>query len=346
MAEVLITLVIIGIIAAITVPSIVAKTQDRQWTAGMQKVRSSIGEAFRLMSINEVATPGEDTGTFIDQTMSKYLKIMKHCGIGEQGAKDCGFPSKLTSVDGRTIETKNILTMNTMTAPYGITSLDYGEPNESGTSYRPNSTTNPTTQKYNDAHFFNTLDGISVMFFYNPYCAYDQADKNYANNPSYPNPNILPQFSLDVACFWGVYDMNGPKKPNRVGKDIGIVGSFFKGPQAIASTALPYPSPEKSMKEELGAKQGEDNWSKGAAYCASIGNGNYRLPDVNELSLMFLNRELVTNIKDKWFWSGSPLPGSASMRSVYFINGYRYWYGRTNSTEYGFIRCVRKDVGR
>ena len=331
LAEVLITLVVIGVIAAITVPAVIQKTNEREYAAAMQKARASIGGAFRLMSINDEVSKDVTTANYTKNVLSRYLKLIKTC----DNASDCDFPTKVKRPDGSVL-TNIPTTMTTITDAYGVTEAKYVYE-----QFSTNSTTNDTTRNYNNAHFFITLDGFHVMFFYNPYCVFDSREKPYYVVPDSEKSGIALQFSLDVACHWGVYDMNGTKGPNQVGKDIGFVGSFYNGGNTIAISALPNSSEEKVTSSLPDAST---QWQRASNYCNSLDNGNYRLPDINELSLMYLVRKFVTDTNDTYFWSSSPLPGFAYMRFLVFSNGSRDWANRSNTGYY--VRCIRKDTGK
>ena len=326
LAEVLITLVVIGVIAAITVPAVIQKTNEKEYAAANQKARASIGEAFRLMSVNDETDKTVSTANYTKNVLSRYLKIIKTC----DNAKDCDFPEKIKRPDGEVVSPIPT-TMSTITSPYGVK-----EPASGNQVYSSYSTANDTTTNYNNAYFFITLDGFHVMFFYNPYCVFNSLEKPYYWTSNTANSEIQRQVALDVACYWGVYDMNGIKKPNQVGKDIGFVGSFYNGANTKAVSVLPAPLEEKQTSSISG---GSDHWQRASEYCNNLDNGKYRLPDVNELSLMYLNRKFVTDINNTSFWSSMPLPGFAYMRRVDYTDGARTWSDRSYSGAY--VRCVR-----
>ena len=92
MAEVLITLGIIGIVAAMTMPSLIGKWQEKQWKVAYKKAYSSMSQAFLRMQANDdfldmsniAADP--DTGIYGSpavgenfKTMSKYFNTIKTC---------------------------------------------------------------------------------------------------------------------------------------------------------------------------------------------------------------------------------------------------------------------------
>ena len=87
LAEVLITLAIVGVIAALTVPSLLNKTNDRETVAQLQKVYSSLASATNSIIAEEgpVNTWNwAEAGFGMDEIVSNYKKYMdfsKSCGL-------------------------------------------------------------------------------------------------------------------------------------------------------------------------------------------------------------------------------------------------------------------------
>ena len=107
LAEVLITLVVIGVIAAITVPILHNDTADKRWNVGRQKAQATIGEAFRLMTLNGEIDKNKSTEEFVTQVIPKYLKIERACKSGNGNPDDykkCGFPSIVKTPDDKTVD--------------------------------------------------------------------------------------------------------------------------------------------------------------------------------------------------------------------------------------------------
>ncbi|MBQ2612118.1 prepilin-type N-terminal cleavage/methylation domain-containing protein [bacterium] len=336
LAEVLITLVIIGVVAAITVPILFNNTSDKEYNVARQKAKATIGEAFRQASVQgELTTSITSAKDFIDEVLAKrYLKIAKSC----ENATDCGFTAKIKRPDGKEVDIDKNMTEST--DAYAITALpDF---TSGSANYGTYSKTNPITSSvYITPAYFQTLDGFSVKLFYNPMCAANPKDKPYYYDPNETGSNdvLLRQFSLDVACLYGVYDMNGTKGPNQVGKDIGFVGSFYNGYEAIAAATLPHSGEVKAS--EAPGTSGNDYPQRAAQYCQNLDSeNNWVLPDINEFSLIYLNRYMFTDTNDKWFWSRSVLPGSSLYGCIVrFDIGNRTWYSRSNSG--GWVLCVR-----
>ena len=108
LAEVLITLGVIGVVAAMTMPTLINKYRERQFVSGLQKAISTMENAYKLAfhengesdDFGYIAPeyvplpPEEGTGVYnkngsynsdkLFQALSKYLNIAKDCGINAE----------------------------------------------------------------------------------------------------------------------------------------------------------------------------------------------------------------------------------------------------------------------
>jgi type II secretory pathway pseudopilin PulG len=308
LAEVLITLGIIGVVAALVIPAMIQNSQDAEYKTGKDKVRMSIAEAGKMMSVSGTITDGSSAQDFVENYLSKYLKIAKFCAPANM--EQCGMPS------GNPTTFRNLYNANVAAMP--ITWETITDPFDSTWT-----TSNPTTTGVkNNSYVFLSADGIAVNLFYNPYCkSYDEeVSKNDGGNGGYMT-------SLEMACMSGVYDMNGLKKPNQVGRDIGFFATFYNGIQSTSVAALPY-------------KEGIDDWlntwDQADSYCRGI--KGQKLPTVDELSALYLGRNITGMPDNIGLWSASSLPGSSYSRFVYFYRGGRTWGVRASQIA---VRCVR-----
>ena len=73
LAEVLITLMIIGIVAALTIPSVISNYQQQEFKTGLKKAVSVLNEAIQTNIAQEGETP-YDRGMEQSQTLAKYLE--------------------------------------------------------------------------------------------------------------------------------------------------------------------------------------------------------------------------------------------------------------------------------
>jgi len=94
LAEVLITLGIIGVVAAMTIPNLIAEQQKRTTVTKLQRAISVLNQAYRRayddvgeISAEEVNTIGGEA--YIDKYWAPYLKIANRC----KTYSDCGYSS-------------------------------------------------------------------------------------------------------------------------------------------------------------------------------------------------------------------------------------------------------------
>lgn len=322
LAEVLITLTVIGIVASMTIPGIIQSSQDREYKTAKDKVRMSIAEAGKVLSVQGNIASATSAEDFVKNYLSKTLSIIKFCAPANM--EQCGMPS------GGSTKFKNLnneivgpmpTTWTTITNPSSVTAV----PTSDGSGIY--SSTNPTTQNYNNSYTFLTANGISVNLFYNPLCVSTHSERPYYINSTETYIKEKKQVSLDTACMAGVYDMNGLKKPNQVGRDIGFFATFYNGYESTTASVLPY-------KE--GINTDSKNLDQAQEYCNGI--DLYRLPSLDELSTLYLGRNITGIPSNVWLWSGSPVSGSSYVRGVYFYNGLRDWGYRSDRIA---VRCVR-----
>ena len=88
LAEVLITLVIIGVIAAMTIPTLINKTNNQEYISRLKKTYSTLSQATKQI-ISDEGLPRADMGGWatsneaIYNMYKKYLSNAKECNIGE-----------------------------------------------------------------------------------------------------------------------------------------------------------------------------------------------------------------------------------------------------------------------
>ncbi len=105
LAEVLITLAIIGIVAALTIPTLVSKNEKKQLYTSFMKTYNTLSNALNL-SISENGNPStwvyddDDTDSVMEKYLAPYLKVAKTC----TGANltDC-YPKPYKSLNSVTV---------------------------------------------------------------------------------------------------------------------------------------------------------------------------------------------------------------------------------------------------
>jgi prepilin-type N-terminal cleavage/methylation domain-containing protein len=102
LAEVLVTLAIIGVVSAITIPTLVTSVQHSQYEAALKKDFSVVANAYKLLDADgvtmEAAFPATDTdmGSAALNMIAPKLNIIKNCGSG----MGCWYDSSMLHLDG------------------------------------------------------------------------------------------------------------------------------------------------------------------------------------------------------------------------------------------------------
>jgi prepilin-type N-terminal cleavage/methylation domain-containing protein len=104
LAEVLITLSVIGVIAALTMPALIANWQEKSYSTAKAVFDRRLEEATRQMNVHEALTGYTTTEAFVEG-LKKYLKILQVCDTDPSGC----FAPAITNRDGsQTVKTKNL----------------------------------------------------------------------------------------------------------------------------------------------------------------------------------------------------------------------------------------------
>jgi prepilin-type N-terminal cleavage/methylation domain-containing protein len=110
LAEVLITLSVIGVVAALTMPALMANWQEKSYSTAKEVFDRRLEEVTRQMNVNEALTGYTTTETFVDE-LKKYLKISQVCSSDPSSC----FAAAITNGDGsETVETKDLKNSNNL----------------------------------------------------------------------------------------------------------------------------------------------------------------------------------------------------------------------------------------
>ena len=206
LAEVLITLGVIGVVAAITLPTITtnihtsmlrkrATTETRKFTQALEN----------MVAFDNIAGKG-DTEHFV-KTLHSYLKIAKTCDNKPNKIAECWPTDSIKLYDGSTFgidqaQKGSVFRMNNKDASDNYASFD------------------------SDNVAIITKDGTSMLLAYNSKCK--KYDKDAAIN-----------------CVVGIFDSNGKKGPNTLGKDIVMLNPSKKAAFGV------YPDEEEIKTKAL-----------------------------------------------------------------------------------------------
>ena len=313
MAEILLSLTIIGVVAAITLPSLTGNINERTWNTQRKALYARMSQAIALMpavngygTLREVtdsatgSTSIEDTAaeTFVTAGLSKVLKINNICD--NEHLEDCGVPEKITALNGRTINDFTS-TKNTLVA---LNNMFNGVFIEGAYQY-------PYSQTDTKAAAFETANGESIVVYYNPHCAANMQEVQW----HHAQPKMCANF---------IYDLNGKKGPNTVGKDIGFITVLYPTDSVVVAP-LPLPS-----------NAGSTSHAEVANLCIKQ-DPESRVPNIDELSAMFYNKLLI-GIEAGYFWSSTVISPEEAWQV-------RFESGRRNNKlrMYGApVRCVKR----
>ncbi len=274
MAEILLSLTIIGVVAAITLPSLTGNINERTWNTQRKALYARMSQALPLMdALNGYGTfkaesssgagDAVDTAaeTFVTAGLSKVLKINNICS---DKLEDCGVPSKINPLGGgsaidtpKTLEELNSKMVGSAWAGHNGYSI-----------YKTK------------AAAFETANGESVVVYYNPTCIGSLNEVSFTDDSA--AGGIFVQQRI---CANFIYDLNGSKGPNTVGKDIGFMTVMYP---FDAQLFAPYPA-----TRPLSTKHSVVSTDVSASKACTNFDSEYRLPRADELASMFVNARLL-----------------------------------------------------
>ena len=313
MAEILLSLTIIGVVAAITLPSLTGNINERTWNTQRKALYARFSQAIALMpALNGYGTLRESTDsagstsiedtaaeTFITSGLAKVLKINNICD--SEHIEDCGITSKLTTLNGSIISTP------TKMSELNMKMIDNSW-SDSRFSY---------AQLDTKAAAFETANGESIIAFYNPNCQSLMGESTaYMVQPK--------------ICVNFIFDMNGNKGPNTVGKDIGFITVLYSTDSAVVAPDVPVQkaaSRSATQQEAIGICKEQD--------------AEYRIPSQDELASMFVNQLLLNGAVASTatdYWS-SIIYNSTTGWTQGFASGTRALHGREEKMT---VHCVKR----
>ena len=280
MAEILLSLTIIGVVAAITLPSLTGNINERTWNTQRKALYSRMQQAISLMpSVNGYGTQSEDTTTerFIIDGLGKVLKMNNVCNYEKLG--DCGIPTKFYKEDGTVAFGGSIPTDLAAFNP-SIVNVSVG-----WVSY---------SQANIKAAAFETANGESILVHYNPFC---QDFKGREAGDWAARQNMM--------CANFIYDLNGKKGPNKVGQDMGFITVLYPSDSTLVA---PMPN-SRSYKSGSVRK----SFQASGEYCRSL--GDYRVPNLDEAHALFYNRDLIMSSFTVGFWTSEKVQKSPASQA-------------------------------
>ena len=293
MAEILLSLTIIGVVAAITLPSLTGNINERTWNTQRKALYARMSQAIALMpalngygTIKEESSSGAGdavdtaTETFITSGLAKVLKINNICD--NEHLEDCGLPVTYTNLAGtgnidmptKMSELNEIMLSASYSSFLGVAASSY-------------------SQLDTKAAAFETQNGESILTFYNPNCVANMGETGY-------------YFAQPKICVNMIYDLNGNKGPNTVGKDIGFITILYPTDSVVVAP-MPYRSIITGVTSDEAANA-----------CTQQAGDEYRIPTKDELASLFANQNLIfdstgTYASSHWYSSSKYVNSSGGI---------------------------------
>ncbi len=276
LAEVLITLGIIGVVAAITMPVLISNVQDRVKQKRVENIKQKLSKVTDKMAVQSGLIGYGDTMAFV-QEMSKHMKLAKICDNNH--IANC-WPTKEVTLndDGKTWEISKTLNAKTLKIPKD------SQPN------------------YADTVGIVTADGTPIILSYKKDCDFDVDRSGLVFDKGSAMSNSM-------GCLSGVFDWNGGKNPNKLGEDILTIGkaaglgndcAIEAGGKCFTAPVLAPPLTEdecEAEKDKLGIKgcyYDTDYWAGAVKQCGGVS----KMPtqaDLTELAKVLYNTSSINS---------------------------------------------------
>ena len=316
LAEVLITLGIIGIVAALTLPAFISNVQGRIQTKRVENINQKLSKVTDKMAVQSGLIGYPDTMAFV-QEMKKHMSIAKVCDNSH--LSEC----------------------------WGTTEVDVGKDKPweiSKTKTAKN--LKITSDSWADTVGIVTADGTPMILSYDKECNFDVNNTGLQFDKSSGKSNSL-------ACISGVFDWNGGAKPNKLGDDVitlgmasGLGSSCAFEVNGTCYTAPFTPTPMTKAECEAAVAEGKlgikychydpDYWAGAVKQCGGVS----KMPTMAQLgelaSQMYVGnpsigaKETKENIQ---YDPNSPVSKSLGLTPSFYL-----WSGEENSSYTAYLR--------
>ena len=315
LAEVLITLGIIGVVAAVTMPTVIANINERANSERQANIAQKITQAMDQMRAHGLLNQSyASTDAFVDE-LQKYLKVAKRCSASN--IADCWPTTKVTGNDNETYTVSETTTRD---------KLHMGENNG------------------NNNVGLVLADGASLILTYNTDAgALDVGDSVTASKIDLPvgggKTKEFPYTTSVTGAIDFVMDVNGAKGPNmettadkvgdirafkaaRFGKDCPSVtlNGKIKG-MCVVNLGISY-----TCISETPFTNNDNCWAGAKKACSDIGMS---LASRGDLNTIYAQKGKVEGVPTSgWFWSSAE------------VSGYNAWFKRFDNDggEYGYYK--------
>ena len=261
LAETLITLGVIGVVAAVTLPTLLTNVQDRVRQEQVRTVKYKFTKATEKMnSLGLIGSYGTDnlaTERFVNE-LKKHMTIAKICKSTEL---DKCWPSQTITAYSGNSTTPQTVNVSILTNGEQLKALALGT-------------------KETKTVGIVTGDGVPMILVYSPDCiGFDEA-KQY----TWSVENGKPVTNATTNCVSAIFDINGTKGPNKIGTDVRTLNSIFGSVDLGSQYDAADMAICKNMKKKYGFKyceNSQDYWVGAIYACDKLG---LHLPSMSTLA--------------------------------------------------------------
>lgn len=349
LAEVLITLGIIGVVAALVMPKLLPKIQERIRAEQIRMVKYKLTKATDQMKSLNLIGAYPSTSAFVEE-LKKHFKIAKICDASH--LRECWPYDKVILQNGKEYEITKTQTGKQLKMK-NDENKDYSSPNVG----------------------IMTADGTAMILSFNKKCEALDPVKTYG----WSTEDNKPVTNATSNCISAVFDINGSQKPNKLNQDVALFNANGLGTDCAIKlgskcfTAAFSPTPvmysecldlkEKGLLSSCTNydKTGGDPWAGAVKQC----NGKNNLPSLAELgqiaSAIYVGHPNVgatTNINNTlkynagtassiglpepsfYLWSSQEEGSNAYVRKYEQKGSSHYRSGRYTSNQYNVAICA------
>lgn len=296
LAEILITLTVIGIVAALTIPALLANVEEKVYVTQKKALHARLTQAiaqFDKLSGYGSADDDSNSAEAFVLALAKVYKMNSVCGYDK--ITSCNFPSTVIPMNGSGLESAYD---SGATATFNIINGTQGVKLSTLNADFPTSPTD-TIKNYVDLPpaAFTTPNGESVLVYYNRKCSSNLGKTGPIQN---------------YVCANFIYDLNGKKAPNQAGKDIGFI-TVFSNRNATIAGPIPYSDDITASYSTDGTADPTDNATanyNNAVLACQVNDSESRLPNIDELSSTYINKKFLGRDfegEGRTYWSGTAL---------------------------------------
>ena len=321
LAEVLITLGIIGVVAALTLPTLNQAVNKKVRAEQIRTVKYKFTKATDKMNSLGLIGPYNSTAAFVAE-LQKHLKIAKVCPSSK--LRECWPYDKITLLDGKEYEVTKIQTGSQFQMKKSDTA-DYSSPNVG----------------------IITGDGTPMILSYNTKCEALDPVKQYG----WTTEDNKPVSNATASCVAAVFEVNGTGKPNKQNDDVALFNANglgnscaieLDGGRCFGAPFTPKPV-TKAECEQMKAdgmvnycQYDDDYWAGAVKQCG----GKSNMPTLADLGkIASAIYEGNPSIGAKKNASGLTYkPGTATSLGLP-EPGFYLWSGEEHSSDYAYNRC-------